>query len=41
MQFVNAEMTLADLVPHLARFREMAADSLAAAREAVTDLACR
>ncbi|GAA2157967.1 FMN-dependent NADH-azoreductase [Actinomadura napierensis] len=41
VEFVNAEMTLADLVPHLARFREMAAESLAAAREAVTELASR
>jgi FMN-dependent NADH-azoreductase len=39
--FVNAEMTLADLVPHLARFREMAAQSLAGAQKAVVDLASR
>ncbi|QKG24107.1 FMN-dependent NADH-azoreductase [Actinomadura verrucosospora] len=39
--FVNAEMTLADLVPHLARFRGMAAESLAEAREAVVALASR
>ncbi|MBO2463391.1 NAD(P)H-dependent oxidoreductase [Actinomadura sp. LCR2-06] len=39
--FVNAEMTLAGLVPHLARFRGMAAESLAVAWEAVIDLASR
>ncbi|HEX4099193.1 MAG: hypothetical protein WAN20_13930 [Pseudonocardiaceae bacterium] len=37
--FVNAEMTLAGLVPHLARFRPMAANSLAAVRAEVTALA--
>jgi FMN-dependent NADH-azoreductase len=41
LHFVNAEMTLADLVPDLARFREMAAESLAAARTAVAELAAR
>jgi FMN-dependent NADH-azoreductase len=39
MWFVSAEMTLAGLVPHLARFRPFAASSLAAARAEVTALA--
>ncbi|MFD7719392.1 FMN-dependent NADH-azoreductase [Streptomyces sp. NPDC059814] len=34
--FVNAEMTMAELVPGLARFRPLAASSLAAARTEVT-----
>ncbi len=38
---VSAEMTLAGLVPELARFRPFAADSLAAARAEVTALAAR
>lgn len=37
--FVNAELTLAGLVPHLARLRPLAASSLAAARAEVTALA--
>lgn len=37
--FVSAEMTKAGLVPHLARFRPLAASSLAAARAEVTALA--
>ncbi|MFG2629062.1 FMN-dependent NADH-azoreductase [Streptomyces sp. NPDC048473] len=37
--FVSAEMTMAGLVPHLARFRPLAASSLAAARAEVTALA--
>ncbi|MFG2224940.1 hypothetical protein [Streptomyces sp. NPDC048644] len=40
IRVVCAEMTLAKLVPHLARFRPPAADSLAAARAEVTALAC-
>ncbi len=36
---VSAEMTLSELVPHLARFRPLAARSLAAARAEVTALA--
>ncbi|HSA52994.1 MAG TPA: NAD(P)H-dependent oxidoreductase [Yinghuangia sp.] len=39
MRFVTAEMTMAELVPHLARFRPVAADSLAQARAAVVALA--
>jgi FMN-dependent NADH-azoreductase len=39
LHFVTAEMTLAGLVPHLARFRPMAASSLAAARAEVIALA--
>jgi FMN-dependent NADH-azoreductase len=39
MCFVSAEMTLTGLVPHLARFRPLAASSLAAARAEVTALA--
>jgi FMN-dependent NADH-azoreductase len=41
LEFVNAEMTLADLVPHLARFRETAAESLAEAESKIADLAAR
>jgi FMN-dependent NADH-azoreductase len=37
--FISAEMTLAGLVPHLARLRPLAASSLAAARAEVTALA--
>jgi FMN-dependent NADH-azoreductase len=37
--FVAAELTVAGLMPHLARFREAAADALAAARAEVTALA--
>lgn len=36
---VTAEMTMAGVMPHLARFRPMAADSLAGARDAVVALA--
>jgi FMN-dependent NADH-azoreductase len=39
MCFISAEMTKAGLVPHLARFRPLAASSLAAARAEVTALA--
>ncbi|WP_327296029.1 MULTISPECIES: NAD(P)H-dependent oxidoreductase [unclassified Streptomyces] len=39
IRFVSAEMTMAGLVPHLAPYRPLAADSLAAARAAVTALA--
>ncbi|MEU6014215.1 NAD(P)H-dependent oxidoreductase [Streptomyces sp. NPDC047515] len=39
LSFVGVEMTMAGLVPHLARFRPMAASSLAAARAEVTALA--
>ncbi|MFH8556494.1 FMN-dependent NADH-azoreductase [Streptomyces celluloflavus] len=39
IHFVNAEMTMAGLVPHLADFRPLAANSLAAARSEVTALA--
>ncbi|WP_235031716.1 FMN-dependent NADH-azoreductase [Actinacidiphila yanglinensis] len=39
IRFVSAEMTLAGLVPHLSRHRPAAADSLAAARARVTELA--
>jgi len=39
IHFVNAEMTLAGLVPHLAHLRAMAASSLAAARAEVVALA--
>jgi FMN-dependent NADH-azoreductase len=39
IHFVNAELTLAGLVPHLAHLRAMATDSLAAARAEVTALA--
>jgi FMN-dependent NADH-azoreductase len=39
IHFVNAEMTLAGLVPRLAHLRAMAASSLAAARAEVTALA--
>lgn len=39
VSFVSAEMTLAGLVPHLGRFREHAASSLAAARAEVIALA--
>ncbi|WP_329165999.1 NAD(P)H-dependent oxidoreductase [Streptomyces sp. NBC_01267] len=39
LRLVSAEMTLAGLVPHLARFRPLAASSLAAARARVTALA--
>ncbi|HEY6423101.1 MAG TPA: hypothetical protein VIY28_07605 [Pseudonocardiaceae bacterium] len=37
--FINAEMTLAGLAPQVARFRPLAASSLAAARAEVTALA--
>ncbi|WP_242908327.1 FMN-dependent NADH-azoreductase [Actinomadura terrae] len=33
IHFVHAEMTLTDIVPHLARFKKLTADSLAAAQE--------
>lgn len=39
IHFVSAEMTLAGLTPHLARFRPLAANSLAAARAEVAALA--
>jgi len=39
LHFVNAEMTLAGLVPHLAHLRAMAASSLVAARAEATALA--
>jgi FMN-dependent NADH-azoreductase len=39
MYFVKAEMTMTGLVPHLARFRPLAASSLAAARAEVSALA--
>ncbi len=39
IRFVSAEMTKAGLVPHLARFRSLAASSLAAARAEVIALA--
>ncbi|UGQ12745.1 NAD(P)H-dependent oxidoreductase [Yinghuangia sp. ASG 101] len=39
MHFVTAEMTMAELVPHLERFRPLAEDSLEAARAAVVALA--
>jgi FMN-dependent NADH-azoreductase len=39
IHFVNAEMTLAGLVPHLAHLRAMAASSLATARAEVAALA--
>lgn len=39
VRFVSAEMTMAGLVPHLARFRPAAANSLAAARAELTALA--
>lgn len=39
LHFVAAELTVSDLVPHLARFRPMAESSLAAARAEVTALA--
>ncbi|MEV1009317.1 NAD(P)H-dependent oxidoreductase [Streptomyces sp. NPDC049881] len=38
-RFVTAELTLAGFAPHLARFRGLAEDSLAAARAEVTALA--
>jgi FMN-dependent NADH-azoreductase len=38
ISFVNAELTLAGLVPHLARFRPLAASSLASARTEVIAL---
>ncbi|MUN38123.1 FMN-dependent NADH-azoreductase [Actinomadura litoris] len=38
VHFANAEMTLTGLVPHLARFKQMTADSLAAAQEKVKAL---
>ena len=41
IRFIGAEMTVAGLVPELARFRTFAADSLAAARSEVTALAAR
>ena len=37
--FITAEMTLADLVPHLANLRSSAASSLATARDEVITLA--
>jgi FMN-dependent NADH-azoreductase len=39
IRFVSAELTLADLVPHLAKHRDAAADSLAAARAEIVTLA--
>jgi FMN-dependent NADH-azoreductase len=39
MHFVTAELTLAGVAPHLARFQPQAADSLAAARAEITALA--
>jgi hypothetical protein len=39
LRIVEAEMALADIAPYLARFRPLAASSLAAARTAVTRLA--
>ncbi|GLW65090.1 FMN-dependent NADH-azoreductase [Actinomadura rubrobrunea] len=39
--YVHAEMTLAEHLPHLARFTEMAARSLADARERIASLAAR
>ncbi|MFB7552312.1 FMN-dependent NADH-azoreductase [Streptomyces sp. NPDC056154] len=39
LSFVGVEMTMAGLVPHLARFRPLAESSLAAARAEVTALA--
>ncbi|MFC1436303.1 FMN-dependent NADH-azoreductase [Streptacidiphilus sp. N1-3] len=39
LRFVSAEMTLSTLVPQLAEFRPLAADSLAAARAELTALA--
>ncbi|WP_067127232.1 FMN-dependent NADH-azoreductase [Microtetraspora malaysiensis] len=39
LSFITAEMTLADLVPHLAGFRSSAASSLATAQAEVTALA--
>ncbi|MDQ2708839.1 MAG: NAD(P)H-dependent oxidoreductase [Actinomycetota bacterium] len=39
MYFISAEMTLAGFAPHLARYRPLAANSLAAARAEVTTLA--
>ncbi|WP_243725532.1 FMN-dependent NADH-azoreductase [Actinomadura rubrisoli] len=39
IRFVHAEMTVADVIPELARFRDLAAASLEEARAAVTALA--
>jgi FMN-dependent NADH-azoreductase len=39
MTVVTAELAVADLVPHLAPYRQLAADSLAAARAEVAELA--
>jgi FMN-dependent NADH-azoreductase len=41
LHFVQAEMALAGLVPHLARFRDLADASLAAAGAQLTELAAR
>ncbi|GHK05253.1 FMN-dependent NADH-azoreductase [Streptomyces sp. Y2F8-2] len=41
LHFVQAEMALASLVPHLARFRDLADTSLAEARKELTELATR
>lgn len=41
LTFVNAEMTLADVMPALAQFKDMAAESLQAAHQTVKDLAVR
>lgn len=41
LHFVTVEMTVAGIVPHLARFRPMAAESLARARAEITALASR
>lgn len=41
LTFVNAEMTLADVVPALAQFKDMAAESLQTAHQTVKDLAVR
>jgi FMN-dependent NADH-azoreductase len=41
VHIVRAEMTIAGLVPRLARFKEMAADSLTAADEAIRERASR
>jgi FMN-dependent NADH-azoreductase len=41
LTFVNAEMTLAGVVPALAQFKDMAAESLEAAHRTVTELAAK
>lgn len=41
LTFVNAEMTLADVVPALAQFKDIAAESLQTAHQTVKDLAVR